>query len=172
MVLDSFPPKSHTRKKRKGYDSGVYYGRNNANFQDTSDFSSVKSASGPNKYGVFQEEIPWLADAVRFYTDIQPLCANNCSGVCGICMLRYKIDLKVQQLLKLCEFNTPRANEEVAENDGYRCFRNFNNTKQNRLNRRFSPNGEKKNSRNVARARSGDSDNLKVSKSVPDHVSP
>ena len=83
MVLDSFPPKSHSSKTQTRYGSGVSYRVNNRNFPDTSEFSSVKSASWANKYGVFQEEIPRLADAIRFYTDIHALCGNNCSESCS-----------------------------------------------------------------------------------------
>ena len=142
MVLDSFLPKSHTRKNQTRYGSGVYHSTDNANFQGT-EFLSVKSASGPIKYGVFQEEIPWLSDAVQFYTDVQALCANNCSGVCGICMLRYKVDLKIEQLLKICEVNNPRLSQKDD-----RFFRNFNVKKQESLlvHRRFGSIGKKKNS--------------------------
>ena len=58
MVLDLFPPKSHTRNSQTKYGSGFYHGVENSNFVNNSDFLSVKSASGPIKYGVFHEEIP------------------------------------------------------------------------------------------------------------------
>ena len=84
-------------------------------------------------------------------------------------MLRYNVDLKVEQLLKLSEFSTPGVNEKEVENP---LLRNFNSRKQENwpLHRRFKSNREKKNSRSVASPCSDDTDKLKVSKSLPNKV--
>ena len=172
MALDSYPPKTHTRRTQTSFGSGVHYGVNNAIFHDTSRFSTGESASGANKYGVFQEEIPWLDDAIQFYTDIHALCAHNCLEVCGICILRNKVDLKVQQLLKLCEFNTPRVSENDVENGEDPLLRNSNITKRENLSshRRSRSKGEKKKLKSLARACSDDCKRLKVSNSFRDKL--
>ena len=53
-----------------------------------------------NEYGIFQDKMPWMKSAIKIYSDIQNLCSNNCTNNCGVCGIRRKVDLVVQQLLK------------------------------------------------------------------------
>ena len=64
-----------------------------------------QNASATNWYGIFQDEIPWLQSALRVYSDIQNLCRNNCDHACGVCRIKKRIDLKVNQMLNDYEFS-------------------------------------------------------------------
>ena len=58
-----------------------------------------EKASGTNRYGIFHVEIPWLKDALMVYSDIQVLCSNRCANNCGVCRIRERIDILVEQYL-------------------------------------------------------------------------
>ena len=77
--------------------SGYHVPRTQVNLTDE---FAASTAAGVNLYGIFQDEMPWLGNAIRIYSKLQELCRKNCSNECGICRIRKKVNLKVHQLLK------------------------------------------------------------------------